>query len=239
MRTIFTLFFCLVFCKIYAQEELKIEYEFRNEFDFENASDAKSKERLKNSNENRLYFELITSKEESIYNKIDRVDNSQNRSGVSISFVSGPGGLYYKNLKENYSLSEINYNGKNLLIKDTINHQKWIIKKESTKIAGFDVKKAFLQESENVTVEAWYAPKLNFRNGPSNYEGLPGVILKIIIHNKEGKQLNKQIYLATKVELSEKSKITQPTKGKLISQLDFEKLIEEDNQKINELFLQK
>jgi len=239
MKNIFTLFFCLTFYVMNAQENLKIEYEFRNEFDYQNASDAKSRDMYKNSNDNRLYFELITSNDESTFNKIDRVDNSQNKSGMSISFVSGPGGFFYKNLKDNNSLSEINFNGKNLLISDSIPQYKWILKKENSKILGFDVKKAILQESENTFVEAWYAPKLNYKNGPTNYGGLPGVILKIILNNKEGNQLNKQIYVATKVEVSDKFKINKPTKGKQISQADFEEMVEEENRKFNEMFLQK
>ena len=239
MKKILTLLFCTFLLHVNAQEKLKIEYEFRNVFDIENASDARSKETYRNSNEKRLYFELITSQTESTFNKIDRVDNSQNRSGMSISFVSGPGGFYYKNLTEKYSLSELNYNGKNLLILDSLKQQNWKLEREKSKILGFDVKKAVLQESDNKTIEVWYASKLNFKNGPSNYEGLPGVILKLVATNKANNQINKQIYLATKVELSDKFKVVKPTKGKQINQTEFDQMVEVDNKKFNEMFLQK
>ncbi|WP_313094339.1 GLPGLI family protein [Empedobacter sp.] len=239
MKTTLSIIYLLFFTTIFCQEKLKIEYEFRNEFDFEKTTNQISREIYKNSNDNRLYFELITSKNESTFNKIDRVDNSQNKSGTSISFVSGPGGFYYKNLKEKYSLSEINYNNKNLLIYDSIKQMKWIIKKEYTKILGFDVKKATLQESENTFIEAWYAPKLEFKNGPTNYDGLPGVILKLTMINKDWSQENKQIYSAIKVNVSDRFKISKPTKGKQLNQNDFEKMIQEDNIDFNETFLQK
>ncbi len=51
--------------------------------------------------------------------------------------------------------------------------------------------------------------------------------------------MNKQIYVATKVEVSDKFKINKPTKGKQISQADFEEIVEEENRKFNEMFLQK
>lgn len=239
MKNILSFVMLLCFVSAFCQERLQIEYEFRNEFDIENAKDAVVKERLKNSNENRLYFEFLSSDKESLFQKIDRIDNSQGRSGVSISFISGPGGIYYKNLVDKSTLSEVNYKGKKMLITDSITTKNWILGKDKDKILGFDVKKATLQVSENSFVEAWYASTIKIKNGPSNYEGLPGIILKLILTNKEENSVNKQIYLATKVELSDKFKITKPTKGKSITQAEFEKIIEEDNQRFKEMFDQK
>lgn len=237
MKNILSFVMLLCFVNTFCQEKLQIEYEFRNEFDIENAKDAVVKERLKNSNENRLYFELLSSDKESLFQRIDRIDNSQGRSGVSISFISG-GGIYYKNLVEKSTLSQVNYNGKKMLITDSITTKNWILGKDKDKILGFDVKKATLQVSENSFVEAWYAPKLNYRNGPSNYEGLPGIILKLILTNKEENSVNKQIYLATKVELNERLKIEKPTNGKSITQVEFDEMMKEEERKFNELFKQ-
>lgn len=238
MKNILSFVMLLCFVNTFCQEKLQIEYEFRNEFDIENAKDSVVKERLKNSNENRLYFELLSSDKESLFQRIDRIDNSQGRSGVSISFISGPGGIYYKNLVEKSTLSQVNYNGKKMLITDSITTKNWILGKDKDKILGFDVKKATLQVSENSFVEAWYAPKLNYRNGPSNYEGLPGIILKLILTNKEENSVNKQIYLATKVELNERLKIEKPTNGKSITQVEFDEMMKEEERKFNELFKQ-
>ncbi|MGV0997653.1 GLPGLI family protein [Empedobacter falsenii] len=227
------LFFISVFC----QEKLEIEYEFRNEFDISNLKDSKMIEVYKNSNKNRLYFKLLSSEKESIFNRLEKIDNSQGKTGVSISFTSGPGGLFYKNLEHRLSISEINYNGRKLLINDSIKTKKWILYKEKYDILGFEVKKATLKESNNSYVEAWYAPSLKIKNGPSNYEGLPGVILKLIINNEDNNQINKQVYLATEVKLNNKIKIIKPTKGKQMQQSDFDALIEEDNKKFKENFM--
>ena len=78
---------------------------------------------------------------------------------------------------------------------------------------------------------------LKIKNGPSNYEGLPGVILKLIINNEDNNQINKQVYLATEVKLNNKIKIIKPTKGKQMQQSDFDALIEEDNKKFKENFM--
>lgn len=237
MKKLFYLFTILFVVTAYSQEKLYVEYEFRNEFDISDVKDSKNKELYKNSNDNRLYFELLSSQKESIFKKLEKVDNSQSRTGTSISFTSGPGGIFYKNLENKFSISEINYNGKNLLINDSIKIKNWILEKDKSEILGFDVKKATIKISENSYVEAWYAPKIVIRNGPSNYEGLPGIILKLIISNKEGSQVNKEIYLAKEIKLDNKIKITQPKKGKQINKLDFDKLIEEDDKKFKETFM--
>ena len=238
MKNILTFVMLLCFVNAFCQEKLQIEYEFRNEFDIENAKGDVVKERLKNSNENRLYFELLSSDKESLFQRIDKIDNTQGKSGVSISFISGPGGIYYKNLVDKSTISEVNYSGKKMLITDSITTKNWILERDKDEILGFDVKKATLQISENSFIEVWYAPKLNFKNGPSNYEGLPGIILKLILTNKEENSVNKQIYLATKVKLSDKFIITKPTKGKSITQVEFDEMMREEERKFNELFKQ-
>ena len=78
------LFFIVTFC----QDKLEVEYEFRNEFDITNINDKKKIQLYKNSNENKLYFELLSSEEESIFTRLEKIDNSQNRTGTSISLMT-------------------------------------------------------------------------------------------------------------------------------------------------------
>ena len=49
MKTILSIIYLLSFTTIFCQEKLKIEYEFRNEFDFEKTTNQISKEIYKNS----------------------------------------------------------------------------------------------------------------------------------------------------------------------------------------------
>lgn len=226
------LFFIVTFC----QEKLEVEYEFRNEFDITNINDKKKIQLYKNSNENKLYFELLSSEEESIFTRLEKIDNSQNRTGTSISFMNGPGGDFYKDLLNKSTISKINYKGKKLLIHDSIKTKNWILHKDKEKILGFEIKKATLKESENIYIEAWYAPSLTIKNGPSNYDGLPGLILKLIINNKEDNRVNKQIYIAEKVKISDKINIDKPSKGDYLSQSDFDKLVKEDEEKFTKMF---
>lgn len=239
MKKLLFIFFYLMIYFTNAQEKVIVGYEFKNEGIVEDESNLHDKKVSQKVNYNELYFQLITSKDESVFNKIEKIDNSQGKSsGFSVSFVNGPAGKFYKNLKTFTTLEEVNMNGKDLLINDVIKKQNWILSKESAKIIGFDVKKAELFINENSKVYAWYAPKLNFKNGPSEYEGLPGLILKLELFNKEDNKIYKQVYSAIDLKLDYKTKLEKPTKGKSITKAEFEEIIKEEERKFNEIFKQ-
>lgn len=216
-----------------AQEKVVVEYEFYNVFDLSKETNPKMLEIYKNSNEKRSYFELITTNEESIYKKIERIDNSQGKSGATISF-GGAGDDFYKNLKDNESLTFMDYNGLKLIIKDSLKVQPWVIQKEKDKFLGYEVKKATYKE-KNTTFTAWYAPKLAIKNGPIEFGGLPGLILKLEISVSSERGENKRIYHAREIRIDPKAKIEKPTKGKIVSEKEFSQIIEEENRKYDEM----
>ena len=114
----------------------------------------------------------------------------------------------------------------------------WKITKERKNIAGFDLLKATatMNDKNKTQVTAWYAPKLNFKNGPDQFWGLPGLILEVeteIKYEDGGREGNK--YVATKVEVVQ-SKIKIPTKGEKISQKDFKEMQENQYKKMMEIY---
>lgn len=70
-----------------------------------------------------------------------------------------------------------------------------------------------------VIVTAWYSPEIPVNQGPEGYWGLPGLILEV----NDGKT----VILCSKVVLNPKVKaeIKAPTKGKLISQQEFDEAV--------------
>lgn len=69
---------------------------------------------------------------------------------------------------------------------------------------------------KEVTITAWYTPEIPVNQGPENYWGLPGLILEV----NDGKT----VILCSKIVLNpkEKAEIKAPTKGKVITQADFD-----------------
>ena len=76
-----------------------------------------------------------------------------------------------------------------------------------------------LELPKEVTITAWYAPEIPVNQGPENYWGLPGLILEV----NDGKT----IVLCSKIVLNTKEKVAikEPTKGKIISQKDYDETV--------------
>ncbi len=162
----------------FAQDAVRVEYEVRQEFDRSNLkqTSARMEEMLVNSENKRYYFELFVNATNSNFTEIERINNEQGR-GISVGLLSNVSSNIYKdfNSKELY---ENNKMKPKLFIKDSIQTFPWVLSKEESTILGYKVRKA-TYTNPTQTVEAWYAPDLPFRDGPSRFNGLPGLILKI------------------------------------------------------------
>ena len=74
---------------------------------------------------------------------------------------------------------------------------------------------------DTVAVEAWFAPEIPASFGPDNYGGLPGLILMLSIDD------GSKLYEATSITLDTEVEITVPSKGRPVTQEEFEKLVQE------------
>ena len=162
----------------FAQDAVRVEYEVKQEFDRSNLkqTSAKMEEMLVNSERKRFYFQLIVNKNNSNFERIERINNEQHR-GTSFGLSSDIGSNIYKdfNSKELFENSEMS---PKLFIKDSIQTFPWVLSKEESTILGYRVRKA-TYTNPTQTVQAWYSPDLPFRDGPSRFNGLPGLILQI------------------------------------------------------------
>lgn len=73
-----------------------------------------------------------------------------------------------------------------------------------------------MEMAREATITAWYTPDIPVSTGPSNYWGLPGLILEV----GDGKTT----ILCSKIVLNpkEKTEIKKPSKGKKVTQVEFE-----------------
>jgi GLPGLI family protein len=101
----------------------------------------------------------------------------------------------------------------------------WKLENETKQIGSYLCYKA---TSEQVVVNpkktfkhpivAWYCPSIPFNIGPKGYTGLPGLILELQVRNIT--------WGATKIEISNENKIIEkPSKGKLITEEEFKKIL--------------
>jgi len=207
------------------------------------------KERMKNQLEKT--YVLTFNKTASIYKQEEKLDQaSGRRGGMRFMMMGGNGsGKYYKNSQTKTSAKENEFSGKNFLIKDDLTTYDWKMEQE-TKMIGENLcfkattvverpvretnfrfgrrndseqeKKEESKEDvmEQVIVTAWYTLGVPVSHGPDDYWGLPGLILEV----SDG---NTQI-LCTKIVMNPKEKtvIAEPTKGKVVSQKEYDEIFE-------------
>lgn len=247
MKPILTLLLStLLFLQAYSQDKLIVTYEMFTKMEAkalsvktgENSiSKQEIENALKDAMEKPSYYKLTLNQNESIYAYEERIDNTQKSEPGRIMISFGGRGKLYKNLSENLMLKETNSFGNDYLIKDTLENFAWKITKENKQILGQEVRKATATKDSTTIIEAWYAPKLSFKNGPEEYGGLPGLILQLTTTTTDEEGDMSQTYTAISMETGDdKTKIERPKKGKTISQKEFSDLMEEQSKKFQEMY---
>lgn len=108
-------------------------------------------------------------------------------------------------------------------------------KLEKAKKEGNEKRTNFLEQMEmpkQVTITAWYTPEIPVNQGPENYWGLPGLILEV----SDGKTT----VLCSKVVLNpkEKAEIKAPTKGKKVTQAEYDDIVVKKMKEMQEMYQQ-
>lgn len=161
---------------------------------------------------------------------------------------------FYKNILENRYVNQREVFGKVFLIKDTLPKLTWKLESETKKIGNYTCYKASAVKSvdkldfrsmrpprrpdnskdadttktslldevtmpEEITIVAWYTPEIPVNMGPDEYNGLPGLILEV--------NADRTTILCSKIILnpSHKEDIKEPTKGKEVSQQEFNEIL--------------
>jgi GLPGLI family protein len=170
----------------------------------------------------------------------------------------GASGKYYKNTQTKTSAKENEFSGKNFLIKDALKTYEWKMEQETKMIGNnlcfkattiiempanansfsfgrqnnnnSETKKEEEEKIELVPVTAWYSMDIPVSHGPGDYWGLPGLILEINAGNTQ--------IMATKIVMNpkEKSDISEPNKGKVMTQKEYDVMLKEKMKEMQERF---
>lgn len=202
-------------------------------------------------------YQLDFTQEESIFKKLPKLETPDPKKGsmsISVSVV-GDDEILYKSIKENQLVNETELYGKPFLLQDDLEIRDWKLSKESKTIGEYVCFKATYVPSaedkdedenededaprlrsgaddkdEDKEIIAWYTPQIPVKNGPKNYEGLPGLILELQDGNLK--------FLCTKIVLNPEEVviITKPKKGKKVSQKEFDAILKEKSKDMMENF---
>ena len=197
---------------------------------------------------------LTFNKQESIYKEDEQLATPQPGGMQVLMVTTGGSDILYKNTKENRFVNQNESFSKLFLIKDELTKHDWKLSGETKFIGEYKCYKATkirevevvesrisingdndVDEDEKkepvmkeVEVVAWYAPEIPVNNGPANYQGLPGLILEV----NDGTTTT----ICSKIVLNPEKKIalTEPKKGKEMSQKEFDAIIQKKMKEMNE-----
>ncbi|WP_353779611.1 GLPGLI family protein [Winogradskyella sp. 3972H.M.0a.05] len=198
-------------------------------------------ERLKNRLEKT--YTLTFNKEESLFKEDDKLDAI---SGATDSWGKNfAAGEQYKNVRTEIQIQDQEFYGKRFLVKDNLQPITWELGSETKQIGNYTCFKAKASiptndllwfsfswdrirnddnesgEPNMTDIEAWYTPEIPVRHGPSEYWGLPGLILEV--------SAGDTTILCSKIVMNpeDKIKIEAPNKGKIVTKAEYQATIVE------------
>lgn len=105
---------------------------------------------------------------------------------------------------------------KSFLIEDSLRKATWKITNDFREIAGFNCRRATTTIMDSVFVVAFYTDEIMISGGPESFNGLPGMILGLVINRLH------TTWYATKVDVNlvDDKNITPPKSGKKTNNSD-------------------
>jgi len=206
-------------------------------------SEAQKKQVMENL-KNRLEktYVLTFNKEESTFKEEDKLDAI---SGATDSWGKNfTPGQQYKNVKNKSLVQSQEFYGKQFLVKDELLALDWSMGSETKQIGKYMSFKATAkvpakaltwydfswnelrsnEENEDteepfVEIEAWYTPQIPVSQGPSEFWGLPGLILEVSVGNT--------VMICSEIIMNPKEKINieAPDRGKVVAKMEYKDII--------------
>jgi len=102
--------------------------------------------------------------------------------------------------------------------------------RKADSIAASEDPMSLVEVPKELTVTAWFTPMIPVKNGPSEYAGLPGLILEL--------NIDRTTLLCSKIVMNPKEaeQIEKPSKGKEVSREEFNKIVKDKTEEMRENF---
>ncbi len=240
MKKFFTLFVFIFQIAYLSAQNLEIQYlaivrKTLSDEDRKFFIDNDIRDQLKQNEEpDPCEYKMLISDKESSFTYVEKISNNQDPNAAIIRVAPAGFGTTYKNFADSIQRNDFNVYGKKYFSHDPLKKFDWKITKEKKEILGFEVRKATAEDSTAIYT-VWYAPKLAISNGPSDYNGLPGMILEAEKSSKS--MIYKERYIAEAIKnLDKKPKIIKPDQGTQVKSEQIDKIWEEANNLRNEMY---
>lgn len=242
------------------QSKTQVNFDFGNR----NIPEDRKKEmmeRMKKANEKT--FILNFNKTASIYKVEEKLEQPGERGGgrgPRFGAMAGNDGDLYKNIQDQKYLVKNELLGKIFLIDDELEALDWKMESESKQIGTYTAFKATAVKTikrpnmsaifrrpgrgeendeekkgeefiiKEVEIVAWYTPEIPINQGPGLYWGLPGLILAV------NDDVTTIVCSEITLNPSEKIEIKAPSKGKQVTQAEYDQISQEKMKEMRENF---
>ncbi|WP_282180778.1 GLPGLI family protein [Maribacter stanieri] len=242
------------------QSKTQVNFDFGNR----NIPEDRKKEmmeRMKKANEKT--FILNFHKTASIYKVEEKLEQPGERGGgrgPRFGAMAGNDGDLYKNIQDQKYLVKNELLGKIFLIDDELEALDWKMESESKQIGNYTAFKATAVKTikrpnmsaifrrpgrgeendeekkgeefiiKEVEIVAWYTPEIPINQGPGLYWGLPGLILAV------NDDVTTIVCSEITLNPSEKIEIKAPSKGKQVTQAEYDQISQEKMKEMRENF---
>ena len=180
--------------------------------------------------------QLIFNEKEAIYKVVNEDEdiNQEVTAGdgnrIRFRMRGAPDNEFYTNREEGSSVDKTEFFGRTFLIEGGEDIE-WKVTSEMKEIAGYQCMKATYMR-DTIPVAAWFAPQIPISLGPSEYAGLPGMVLAVDIN--DGQRTIKVTDVALR-SLQDGEAIVAPTKGKKVTREQFRKIRDEKMAEMQEM----
>lgn len=132
----------------------------------------------------------------------------------------------YTNFTERKRVEQRSIFGRPFRIEQLLDKGDWKLTNEQKDIMGYTCFKA-TSGPDTMQVTAWFTPQIAISAGPATYGQLPGMILEVEVNNIH--------LIATEIttELDDATLIEVPTKGKMVTEEEFDRLQQEKMDELN------
>lgn len=155
-------------------------------------------------------FELFFTDKQSVYKP---APDGISESKMMMGNMPADRNIVFDDFEKQTTVAEKKIFEKTYLVNDSLKKYNWKITEEFRKIAGFNCRRAETVIMDSVYVIAFYTDAILAEGGPEGFNGLPGMILGVVMP-----RLN-VTYFATKIDnyLPTEKEVAAPTKGEKVS----------------------
>lgn len=166
-----------------------------------------------------MVYELINNNEQSIYQPISANIHLSSADADETNLIKVSTETIFKEFLSKNIIRKTEINDTDYIIQSSLSPLKWNVLSEQKKIGEVMCRNATIVRNDNYLITAWYAVDIPINDGPSNYWGLPGLIISLETPEKN--------YTVVKINYNdENTSIKAPNQGKKISQNEYEQIVD-------------